>query len=185
MEDMQILELIWQHIDQAFPVMAQKYGSRLYRTAMNILSSHEDAEESVNDTYLAVWNAIPPTRPNSLSGFVYKTGRNIALKRLRYERAQRRRSEFDLSLDELSACITGEHMEQNLESHQLGQAINAFLDTLPKLSRVLFVRRYWFGDSINELAVAFGMSPSTVSVRLHRIREALKAHLIKEGYYYE
>lgn len=185
MEDSSILELIWQRAEPALCAMSQKYGPRLYRTAINILSSHEDAEESVNDTYLAVWDAIPPTRPTCLSGFVYKTGRNIALKRLRYETAQRRRSEFDLSLDELSSCIAGDRMEQTVEVRALAQTIDVFLDMLPKLSRVLFLRRYWFGDSVHEISAAFHMSPGTVSVRLHRVREALKAHLIKEGYYYE
>lgn len=185
MDDLQILELIWTRAEHALLVLAQKFGPRLYQCAINILSSREDAEESVNDTYLAVWNSIPPARPDSLSGFVYKTGRNIALKRLRYETAQRRRSQYDLSLDELSACIAYDHMEPHVEANQLAGAIDNFLDTLTKRTRVLFLRRYWFGDSVKDIADSFHMSQNAVSVQLYRTREALKLFLIKEGYYYE
>ena len=101
MEDKRIFQLLWQRAAQAIEVMTEQYGPRLYRTAMNILGRHEDAEETVNDTYLAVWDAIPPETPDPLSGYIYKTGRNLALKRLRYDTAQRRCPDYVLSLEEL------------------------------------------------------------------------------------
>lgn len=182
MEDKQILQLLLRRAERAISIMSKTYGPRLYRTAMHILGRHEDAEESVNDTYLAVWNAIPPKEPDPLSGFVYKTGRNIALNRLRYDHAQRRASDYDLSLDELAACISGTRLEDEIDARLLGRAIDRFLDTLPQTSRILFLRRYYFGDSIKDIAISRSMTPNSVSVQLSRTREKLKDYLHKEGF---
>lgn len=107
MDDKQLLDLLWDRADGAVDVLAQQFGPRLYQTAMNILGDHQDAEEAVNDTYLALWNAIPPERPEPLGGYVYRTGRNIALKKLRFQSAQKRSSPYDLSLDELAEVLPG------------------------------------------------------------------------------
>lgn len=185
MEDKDIIRLFLNRDEKSIPALAQKYGRRLLATARNILGNTEDAEESVNDTYLAVWEAIPPREPNPLAAFVCKTGRNLALKKLRHRTAAKRDSRYDLSLEELAGCIPTRCMEEDLEARLLGQAIDAFLDTLPKDSRILFLRRYWFGDSIKELARHFAMTENAVSVRLNRTRSQLKAYLIKEEYLYE
>ena len=182
MEDSHIMKLLFSRAERAITVMSNVYGPRLYRTAMHILGQHEDAEESVNDTYFAVWNSIPPKQPNPLSGFVYKTGRNIALNRLRHVRAQRRASDYDLSLDELAGCIVGATLDDEIEIRLLGREIDRFLDTLPKSSRILFLRRYWFGDSVKDIARSCCMTPNAVSVQLSRAREKLKDHLTKEGF---
>lgn len=181
MDDRHILELLWSRTESAIEALARRFGGRLYRTAMNILGSPQDAEECVNDTYLAVWNAIPPRRPDPLEGYVYRTGRNTALNRLRADTARKRDSSYDLSLEELSQCVGGHSPELALDARLLGQAIDRFLDTLGKDDRVLFLRRYWFGDSVRSLAKAFAISENAASVRLSRTRQRLKQYLYKEG----
>lgn len=179
MEDQQIISLLWQRAEEALTALSQRFGRRLYATAMNLLSDPQDAEECVSDTYIAVWNAIPPQRPASLSAYVYRIGRNIALNRLRATTAQKR-SGYELSLDELAGCVCAPSQE---DGRALGRAIDTFLDTLSKDNRAIFLRRYWFGDSVKDIAEAFHMTENAVSVRLSRTRDALKAYLIKEGYY--
>ena len=179
MEDLEIIGLLWQRSEDALSALAERFGRRLYATAMNVLSDPQDAEECVSDTYISVWNAIPPLRPASLSSYVYRIGRNIALNRLRANNTQKR-SGYELSLDELAGCISAPSSE---DGRALGKAMDAFLDTLTKDNRAVFLRRYWFGDSIKDIAKAFHMTENAVSVRLSRTRDALKAYLIKEGYY--
>lgn len=183
MEDQKIIKLLFARSETAITALAKRFGQRLHQTAMNILGSLRDAEESVNDTYFAIWNAIPPAKPNPLAGFVYKTGRNTALNRLRANLAQKRNGTYDLSLEELEGCIPGSALEEQVEARELGRAIDAYLDTLTYENRNIFLRRYWFGDSVKDIAKAFALSQNTVSVRLSRMRTGLKDHLIKEGYY--
>ena len=182
MEDRAIIRLLRNRDETALGALERKFGRRLQAIARNILGKTEDAEECVNDTYLAVWNAIPPGEPNPLAGFVCKIGRNLALKALRHRTADKRDSRYDLSLDELTDYIPGRCLEEDFEAKLLGLAIDAFLVTLPKTSRVLFLRRYWFGDSVKDLARQFAMTETAVSVRLNRTRNQLKAYLIQEGY---
>lgn len=181
MEDKKIIALLFARAEDAIELMARRFGKRLYRTAMNILGIREDAEEAVSDTYLAVWNAIPPGRPDPLAGFVYKTGRNQALDRLRRENAQKR-SGYDIPLDELADCLSGASLEDEIDARLLGRAIDRFLDTVPKDTRVLFLRRYWFGDSVKQIAFDRGLTANAVSVRLSRTREQLRAYLTGEGF---
>ena len=185
MEDKQILELLWSRASTAIDALARRFGKGLYRIAMNILEDHHDAEETVNDTYLALWNAIPPQRPDPLAGFVYRTGRNTALNRLRQNTAQKRCSQYDLSLDELARSIPGSYLDEALDARELGRAIDRFLDTLSHQNRVIFLRRYWFGDRVKELARAQGLTENSLSVRLTRLRAQLKDYLIKEGIFHE
>lgn len=182
MEDQKLLQLLNLRSDSAITALAKQFGDRLFRTAYNILGSREDAEEAVSDTYLALWNTIPPEQPQPLEGYVHRTGRNIALKKLRFLSAQKRSSQYDVSLDELSAILPGGSMEEAMDARLLGQAMDRFLDTLPKLSRILFLRRYWYGDPVKELAKEFSITENALSVRLSRIRSQLKDYLIKEGF---
>ena len=175
-----IFQLIWDRQERGLEEMAAAYGQRLYGIAYNILGNSRDAEECVNDTYLAVWNAIPPQKPNPLIAYVCRVGRNIALNRLRTDSAQRRCSSYDLSLDELSTCIPCAAMEQVIHSRILGQSINKFLATVAKENRIIFLRRYFFGDSVQQIARALSMRENTVSVRLNRTRNQLRAFLEKE-----
>ena len=149
---------------------------------MNILSNAQDAQECVNDTYLAVWNTIPPERPDPLCAYVYRIGRNTALNKLRSSTAQKRLSVYNVSLDELAECIPDTASLDALDARELGRAINRFLSTQKEDSRTIFLRRYWFGDSVKAIAQAMSMQESAVSVRLNRLRSRLKEYLRKEGY---
>ena len=182
MEDRKILALLWKRAEQALEAMAKKYGRRLYLTARNILGIHEDAEESVNDTYLAVWNAVPPAKPDPLEGYVYRTGRYIALDRLRFLTADKRCGRYDVPLEELEGCIPGQYLEETVDAIWLGRAINAFLVTVSATNRNIFLRRYWYGDDVKTIARDLELRPNTVTVRLSRMRTALHDHLQKEGY---
>lgn len=177
-----IIQLLWQRKEEAIAALSQAFGKRLFQTAMNIIGIREDAEESVSDTYLAVWNTIPPQKPQPLGPFVYRIGRNLALKRQRHNSAQKR-SGYDLSLDELSGCIAGPDFWATLDARALGQAIDRFLDQIPQENRVIFLRRYWFGDGVQEIARQLSLSEGAVSLRLRRTREKLKAYLKQEGFY--
>lgn len=177
MEDSRILELLWQRAESAISSLVHRFGKRIYSTALNLVNNPQDAEECVNDTYMAIWNTIPPKRPQPLAPYVYRTSRNIALNRLRHNSAQKR-SAYELSLEELAQYIPAPYLE---DSRLLGQGINQYLDCLSKQNRIMFVRRYWFGDSVKDIAADFGMKENAVSVRLSRIREGLKEYLTKEG----
>ena len=185
MDDKYIVQLLWERSQDAIPALTQRFGGRLQRTAMNILGNREDAEEAVNDTYLALWDAIPPERPDPLEGYVYRTGRNVALKKLRFQSAQKRSSGYDLSMDELSQILPGESMDDLLDARALGQALNRFLGTLSKSDRILFLRRYWFGDRVKDLARQRFTTENALSVRLSRLRQKCKDYLIKEGFFDE
>ena len=187
MEDKQIIKLFFMRAEEALDILKDRYGSTLYRIAMNILGNHHDAEETTNDTYLAIWNAIPPREPDPLAPYVYRTGRNMALKRLEYLSAEKRNSRYDLSLDELGACLPDDNNdpEQALIVQEIAESINKFLEKDSDLNRYIFMRRYWYGDSVEDIAKSVNMKSGAVSVRLGRIRTKLKEHLIKEGYYYE
>lgn len=182
MDDRHILQLLFDRAETAIDALSRRFGWRLYQIAMNILSSSRDAEECVNDTYLALWNAIPPERPDPLCAYTYRIGRNTALKKLRSNTAQIRNSAYDLSLDELAGCIPDESVWQALDARELGRAIDRFLDTQSRDSRVIFLRRYWFGDSVKDIARTMAMTDGAVSVRLSRVRNALKDYLNEEGY---
>ena len=182
MEDRKIVALLWQRTELAIEALAKKFGAGLHRLAMNILGSRPDAEESVNDTYLALWNAIPPEKPEPLTPYVYRVGRNTALKKLRDNTAAKRNSRYDVSLDELAGCIAGCSLEEEWEARELGRAIDRFLGLQTQQNRIIFLRRYWFGDSVREIAALYTMTPGAVSVRLSRLRDALKDYLNKEGF---
>ena len=182
MDDKKILKLLWERAESALDFLAKKYGKRLMAIAMNILGVRQDAEESVNDTYLAVWNAIPPQRPEPLEGYVYKVGRNISLDKLKYNTAGRRDRRYDISMDELENFIPAPALDEMVEARELGLAINRFLATLSRDNRTLFLRRYWFGDSVQVIAKDLNLRQNTASARLARLRLQLQDYLVKEGY---
>lgn len=185
MDDKQIIKGLFERAEGAITALRERFGLQLHRIAKNILSDDRDAEECVNDTYIALWNAIPPATPDPLSPYVYRTGRNLALKRHRANRAEKRNSLYDLSIDELSEYLPDETAEQALNVQLLGQALNCFLGEQSRDNRVIFLRRYWFGDSVKAIAKQMGRTENSVSVSLNRTRGKLKAYLIKEGFYYE
>ena len=184
MEDRHILKLLFARAEGAIEALASKYGKLLLRICTNITADPRDGEECVSDTYLALWNAIPPAKPDPLSAYVYKTGRNVALKRRRSSLAQKR-SAYEVSLEELADCLPDHSAAQLLDARELGRAIDRFLDTLSQQNRVIFLRRYWFGDSVMDLANAQALTPNALTVRLSRLRAQLKDYLIKEGFFDE
>ena len=142
-----------------------------------------DAEECVNDTYLAAWNTIPPQKPDPLRAYIFRIVRNISIAKYHANTAVKRNSFYDTALEELenclSECIT---VEQEVSASELSEKINCFLDTIDKKSRIMFVRRYWYSDSISDIAESFKISSNNVSVRLSRIRNKLKKYLKNEGF---
>ena len=151
--------------------------------ARNLLTDPRDQEECLSDTWLRAWNAIPPQRPRSLGAFLAKITRNLAINRLRDGNAQRRGGgQVPLALEELGECVSPEGSpEGELDRQAAEEALNRFLDGLPPLQREVFLRRYWYLDSIEDIARRAGWSKSRVTTTLHRLRVRLRAHLIQEG----
>lgn len=184
MEDSKIIELFNARSEQAIAELSKKYGAICIKVANNILNNQSDAEECINDTYLGVWNTIPPQKPNPLLSYVCRIARNLAIKRYHSNTAKKRNGFYDVALDELENCFSSaETTEDEFSAKELTEIINDFLETLDKDNRVMFVRRYWFSDSVGDIAKIFNTSSHNVSVRLARVREKLKKHLIKEGFY--
>ncbi|MBQ9804962.1 MAG: RNA polymerase sigma factor [Clostridia bacterium] len=178
MEDERIIELFFERSEQAIRELDAKYGKLLQSVSYAVLNNHSDAEECVNDAYLAAWNAIPPAKPESLLGFVCKIVRNVSRKRYERNTAKKRNSRYDVALEELEECLySGITVEAEIEAEELTRAIEAFLDSLSKENRIIFLRRYWFSDSYAEIAKRVGISEKNVSVRLTRLRKDLRAHL--------
>ena len=136
MEDKKIVQLLFERAENAISELSTKFGKQLYRIAYNILENQSDAEECINDTYFALWNAIPPVSPNPLAPYVYRTGRNTALKRLHKDTAKKRDSRYDVSLEELNSCLPGGDMGQIIDARELGRAIDRFLESKSRESRI-------------------------------------------------
>ena len=183
MDDSQIVDLYWKRQDKAISETKKKYGRYLFSIAQHILMQHEDAEESVNDTYLGAWNSIPPHRPAVLSTYLGKITRRLALKKHRMNTAEKRGgTEAALSLDEVADCIPSNHtIDEQLDNRELVSILNDFLSELPETQRKVFVCRYWYCDSIAQIAQRFAWSESNVKMTLLRTREKLKLRLKKEG----
>ena len=185
MEDKYIVALFFARDEQAIRLSAERYGGYCHAIAYNILSSREDAEECVNDTYLQAWNSIPPHRPNSLSAFLGRITRRLAVDRVRERTAVKRGGgEINLIFDELADCIADEKTpEHEIVERESAEIINSFLASLPDTERRVFLRRYWFSDSIAAIADRFGFSESKIKSMLLRTRTKLKKHLTEENYY--
>lgn len=184
MTDEQIVELYWERDESALAATQQKYSRYLTKIAYNILTDMEDSLECVNDTYLRAWKAIPPNRPTVLSTFLGKITRRTAIDVLRRKsRDKRIPSEYLFSLSELAECVSDENsIEGQIEAEVLAKAINAYLRTISKEARQLFIGRYYYLDSLKEVAEYCGMSESKAKSMLYRIRCGLKAYLEQEGY---
>ncbi len=186
MEDKEIIALFFERSDNAITELQSKYGVLCFAQAFNILQSKEDAEECVNDAYLSFWNAVPPKNPDPLPPFLLRLVRNISLNRYKHNAAEKRNGRYDACLDELLfALSSGETAEDGFEAEErareLTMHLEAFLDSQSKTNRMLFVRRYWYSDSLEALARYTGLSQSVVSTRLSRIRQRLKHYLTEKG----
>lgn len=184
MQDAEIIDLYWKREESAITHTKDKYDRYLMKIAYNVLSDWNDSEESVNDTYWKAWNSMPPKKPDRLSIYLGSITRRTAIDIYRKCHRQKRvSSNYTISLEELSECIqTDSSPEEYVNSGFLADEISAFLKTLSPEKRTIFVGRYYFLDSISELAAYYGMSEAKVKTMLHRTRNGLKQHLQKEGY---
>ena len=184
MEDRQIIDLYWNRSEEAISETAAKYGPYCYKIAYNILSNQEDSEECVYDTYMDVWNAIPPHRPVFFASFLGKITRRISIDRWRERSAAKRGSnETSLALDELEWCVSDSRsLEDELDRKELIRAVNRFIASLPTTERRVFLQRYWAMASIENISAAYNFSQSKVASMLHRTRKKLRAALKKEGF---
>lgn len=184
MQDEKIVELYFERSEAAIKETENKYSKYLLKIAYSVLGDVSDSEESVNDTYMAAWNSIPPNKPKVLATYLGKIARRISIDIFRRKNSKKRTdSQYTLSLDELEDCIKDKTtVEENMENKELGAAISRFLRTLSKESRVVFVGRYYYMDSLKAVAKYTGMSESKAKSLLYRTRISLREFLIKEGY---
>jgi len=184
LEDDKIIELMENRNETSIAELSKKYGGICGKVAQNILGDFTEVEQCLNDTYLKVWDSIPPAKPVSLAAFAAAIARNIALSRLREKRAAKRGGDVEtLSFEELDDVVSGaSSVESAAERRELIEEINKFLSKQPSVKRKLFIKRYWGCCSIEELARDFGMTESNVTVTLTRVRKKLKDHLCKRGF---
>ena len=181
MEDRQIVDLYWARDERAIRISDVKYGRMLYSLSYSLLSSHADAEECLNDTYLGAWNSMPTARPDHLGAFLSKIIRHISVDRYRHAHRQKR-GEPALLLDELAECLPDTSTpELQYQNDRLRELIDRFLADLAPEKRIMFVKRYFFSEPIEQIADEMSISQSKVKVTLHRLRQSLKIALEKEG----
>ena len=186
MEDNKIIELYFCRDESAILHTQKKYGNYCYKIAFNILKSFEDSSECVNDTYIETWNAIPPHCPDILSAFLAKITRRLSISKLRRNTAQKRDNRGNVCFDELNECITdNSQVYDTIEANELKDIIEKFLLTRSDDERNIFICRYFYGDSIKDISKQFSFTVAKVKTTLHRSRQALKSHLIKEGVFCE
>ncbi len=181
MDDNSIIELYWNRDEAAIRETDAAYGRKLHSLSGSILDSREDAQECVNDTYLATWQAIPPQRPNFFYAFLSRICRYISFGRLDWNNAAKRRADLVSLTAELEACIPDNRTAQVIEARELGRILSEFVKTLPQDSRLIFLRRYWHLETTEEIARRYGFSQSKVKTQLHRTRAKLYDYLRGEG----
>lgn len=183
MKDSQIISLFFQRDETAISETEKKYGTFCHNIALNILSINADAEECVNDAYLQAWNTIPPQRPDKFGAWLGRVVRNIAINLWKKNHRQKRYAGMEKLLDELEDCIPSPvTVEHKIEEKELTRFLNSWLASLSDDDRILFVRRYWNGEALNELATEYGVPPRNMAKRMYRLRQSLKQILEKEGY---
>lgn len=181
MEDSKILELFFARNEEAIRQTQITYGRRLHHLAEGIVRNTQDAEESVSDTYLKAWETIPPQRPTYYFAYLAKLCRHFALGRLDWNNAKKRKAEVVSLTQEMEGCIPDSRREAQLSGKELGQLLDRFLRQQRPENRMIFLRRYWYVDTVGEIAKRYGISESAVSMRLNRTKQKLKAFLEQEG----
>ena len=181
MDDLSIIELYFARDEQAIKETDAKYGKLCHSIAYNILNNNEDSEECVNDTYIGVWNAIPPTRPNNFMAFLCKITRNISLKRIKAMARQKRSQATIVSLDELTEILPDESIGENISNDNLTELISDFLRKEKADVRNVFIRKYYFFDSVGVISKRYSFTEDKVKSMLYHTRKKLKDYLIKEG----
>jgi len=181
MDDLKIIDLFFARDEQAIQETDKTYGKKLFALADRILNDREDSEESVSDTYWQAWETIPPNRPGHFYGFLASICRHLSLNRLDWKLAAKRNAEVVALTLEMEQCIPGNLQDENLEGEEIRRVLESFLETLPSESRLIFLRRYLYMDTIAEIARRYGIGESKVKTQLHRTRRKLRTHLEKEG----
>ena len=181
-----ILALLIDKPAEGIRILTAQYGGLVYSITWRRLQGclrKEDSEECVSDTWLTLWNQIPPKKPNPFKAYICRIIKNLSLKRYEYHHAKKRNSQYDLSLEELEECISKEqNVENQIELRELKWIVAKFIEKLPKEKRILFLRRYWFLQSVSEMARDYEITPKNMSVKLLRIRKELKEYLKEEGF---
>ena len=185
MDDQDIIRLFFNREESAISETDLKYGKKLFRFAMNLLTCREDAEECRNDTYLETWNTIPPNRPVNFLAYLMRICRCDAFDRIEQKTAKKRNSVVVELTFEMAETLPDNKLQTEIGELEMGQILSAFLSSLPSEKRMLFIKRYWFGASIRELSAQYGMSKSNIKTQLYRTRNSLRDYLRKEGIYYE
>ena len=183
MEDSRIIELFFARNEDAIRRTDEAYGRRLFVLADNIVKNDQDAEESVSDTYMRAWDTIPPQKPKYFFAYLAKICRHFSLDKLDWKAAAKRKAEVVSLTREMETCIPDHSRDARLEARELGRILDGFLRSLTPENRMVFMRRYWYVDTISEIAVRYGISESAVQMRLNRTRAKLAAYLEKEGIY--
>ena len=182
MKDHEIIALFFERSERAITELINNYGAAIKNVASNILKDAQDAEEAVSDTYLTVWNRIPPAKPKYLGAYSCRIARNLSLKRFYANTAQKRNSYYDVALDELEETVPALSTVESLyDAKELTQYLNQFVKELSRDDRYIFMRRYWYGDKIGDIAEKLNIPDNKASVRLFRIRKKLQDYLKKEG----
>lgn len=183
MDDAKIIDLFWARSEEAIQETNKAYGRKLHALANKILNNREDAEESVNDTYMKTWEIIPPQRPKFYYAFLASICRHVSFHKVDWKLAAKRNAEVVTLTQEMEMCIPDTSRDWELEEKELGRIMNAFLESLPKDTRLIFLRRYWHVDTIAEIAARYGMTESKVKMQLSRTRAKLQTYLESEGIY--
>lgn len=184
MEDTAIIGLYWAREERAISASDEKYGNLCRNLSQSILDSREDAEECVNDTWKRAWDTMPPQRPRSLRAYLVKITRNLSIDRWRAKRAEKRGGGTDVLLEELEDCLplsASPSAEELTEARETVRVIDRWLSRLPPADRVAFLRRYWYGQRVNQVAAQAGCSPNSMAKRLGRLRDGLRQALEQEG----
>ena len=183
MEDQEIVQLFWERSEAAIKETEIKYGARLHQLAMKLLNSRLDAEESVNDTFLETWNTIPPKKPDYFFAYIAKICRYLSFGKLDWKNAKKRSAELVALTSEMELCIpdSSSEIDEDRTSEEIGQLINKFLSSLTEEKRLIFMRRYWYTDSVRSISERYGIGESKVKTTLFRARNELEDFLRKEG----
>lgn len=180
MNDSEIIELYFQRDEQAIKETDSRYGGLCHLIAYNILNNKEDAEECVSDAYVGVWNAIPPARPDNFMAFISRITRNLSLKKLEFITRDKRSRDMSVSLEELEAVLPDERCVKDITGEELGNAISRFLRGQKAEARNVFIRKYYFFDSVKEIAARYSFTESKVKNMLLHTRKKLRDYLVKE-----
>ena len=183
MDDAKIIDLFWARNEEAIQETDEAYGRKLHVLANKILNNREDAQECVSDTYMKTWEIIPPQRPKYYYAFLASICRHLSFHKVDWKLAAKRNAEVVTLTQELEMCIPDTSRDRELEGKELGRIMNAFLESLPKDTRLIFLRRYWHVDTIAEIAARYGMTESKVKMQLSRTRAKLQTYLESEGIY--